>query len=111
MADKQLALCIDTAQRRRGRAERGPTARKRWRELQALTRLEAARADDWSAFWLRLVRTGVQRRWWTLTDVRCLARPLGGVPKLRDMPEPERKARAPLTPAGSPESPAPNTDS
>jgi hypothetical protein len=69
---------VDTAARRQGRAERGPTARKRWREFRTLT-ATLVRAGDlepsgWRV-WYNFCDLGRLRRWWTATDVETLLRP------------------------------------
>lgn len=69
---------VDTAPRRQGRAERGPTARKRWREFRTLT-AQLVRGGDlepsgWR-IWHNFCDLGRLRRWWTATDVETLLRP------------------------------------
>lgn len=76
---RQLELGgVDTRARPDGRSERGPTARRAWRELRWLTQTmlegEHGQAVAWGA-WYELYRRGRARRWWTLTDVDCLLRP------------------------------------
>lgn len=71
-----------------GRSERGPLARRRWREFGWLTRtvIESENARALAAWpwhdppapltaWHTFCELGITRRWWTVTDVRCLLRP------------------------------------
>jgi hypothetical protein len=93
---------VDTTARAQGRRERGPLARKRWREFRWLTStaVDAANAPGSSAWpwhgagpdpfaaWFELCRKGIARRWWSQTDVRCLLRPL----ELRGLRVPDARA-------------------
>lgn len=91
---------VDTSARAQGRRERGPLARRRWREFGWLTRTviesenaRALAAWPWHAppvpltAWHTFCELGISRRWWTVTDVRCLLRPFQlrclRVPELR----------------------------
>jgi hypothetical protein len=91
---------VDTSARAQGRRERGPLARRRWREFGWLTRtvIESANARELAAWpwhdppapltaWHVFCELGISRRWWTVTDVRCLLRPFQlqclRVPELR----------------------------
>jgi hypothetical protein len=79
---------VDTSARAQGRRERGPLARRRWREFGWLTRtvIESANARELAAWpwhdppapltaWHTFCELGISRRWWTVTDVHCLLRP------------------------------------
>jgi hypothetical protein len=84
---------VDTSARIQGRAERGPTARKQWREFRAFTetmmRQHARDMPGHWRVWHELCELGRRRRWWTVRDVRLLLRPW----ELKGVPLPELRAR------------------